>query len=147
MRRLLAIAGLPAIAGLLALAGCGSTRAPSVQASPLHDTTDSVGPYQVTAVTTGTDVTSVKVVFRAEQATQSAARPLKEIAKNRWQGGIPGYPAGTTVHWFVEAEDTDGNVGYDPPEAASGDATCLDTLGPGAKTPPGGAAYCFSVLH
>ncbi len=136
-----------ALAAAGALAACGNVNAPSVQAAPLHDTRDPVGPYQVTAVTTGTDVATVRVVFRAEGAAQAATVDLQEIARNRWQGGIPGYPAGTTVHWYVEAEDQDGNVGYDPPEAEGGDGTCLDQLAPGAPTPTGGAAYCFSVLR
>ena len=142
MRRLVLAAAV-----LGALAACGNVNAPSVQAAPLQDTRDPVGPYQVTAVTTGTDVATVGVVFRAEGAPQAATVDLKEIARNRWQGGIPGYPAGTTVHWYVQAVDQDGNVGYDPPQAELGDATCLDQLPAGAATPAGGAAYCFSVLR
>lgn len=139
--------GLALACGLVLAAGCGQVTPPTVEAAPLGDTRDAIGPYLVSAVVSGPNVTQVRAYHRAEGAPQAGMVDLKEVEPGRWQGDLPGYPAGTTVHWFVEAEDQDGNVGYAPPEAELGDSVCVDTLKPGSKTPPGGASYCFSVLR
>lgn len=139
----------PALAlALLALTACANTEAPTVQAAPLHDTRDALGPYLVSAVAEDNrGVAAVRAYYRAEEAPQAGVVLLDEVDPGRWQGELPGYPGGTTVHWFVEVEDVDGNLAYDPPEAELGDAACVDALDPEAPVPDGGAAYCFTVLR
>lgn len=131
-----------------ALVGCANPDIPSVQANPLADTRDSIGPYSVSVVVVeNRGIAAVRLFYRASTAPQAAQTELTQVADGRYAGSIPGYPIGTTIHWLVEAEDIDGNIGYDPPEAEFGDSGCVADLGPEDPVPPDGAAFCFSVLR
>ncbi len=138
-----------AVIGLLCLAiGCAGDVSPVVEVAPLADTRDPLGPYTVTArVLEHRGLERVRLYYRADDASRAEIISMDELMDGRFEAAIPGQPAGTRIHWFVEAEDVDGNMGYAPLAAEWGDESCIDTLDPKAPVPEGGAAFCFSVLH
>ncbi|MDF1562080.1 MAG: hypothetical protein P1V51_03505 [Deltaproteobacteria bacterium] len=141
MRRL---ASILACLGLLA---CADPNAPVVEATALGDTRDPLGPYAVAVVVReNREIAAVRLSFRSAEAATAEVLLMEDRGDGRFTGEIPGYPAGAELHWFVEAEDGDGNFGYAPWQAEYGDASCVDALGPEDPLPEGGAAYCFSVL-
>ena len=125
---------------------CANVEAPVVEASPLEDTRDILGPYSVAArVLEHRGLTQVRLFFRDASEERAQIVPMEEVLPDRFVAGIPGMPPGTQVHWFVEAEDVYGNLGYATPTAEWGDESCVDwESGQGLPTP--GSAYCFSVL-
>lgn len=152
----------PALAVLLAATACANIDAPVVQAAPLRDTRDTLGPYRVGAVVDeNRTLTAVRLYHRPEGSAQAAVVELTEVAAGRFEGDMPGYGAGAVVHWFVEAEDADGNLGYSPEGAELGDGACVTSLSVCDGTLPcesgtclggvcvdgdTGAAWCFTVL-
>lgn len=131
----------------LCFLGCADPNPPVVEATALGDTRDSLGPYAVAVVVReNREVAAVRLTYRNAEAETAEVVPMEEHGDRRYVGEIPGYPAGAEIHWFVEAEDVDGNFGYAPWQAEFGDTTCLAAVDPADPLPEGGAAYCFSVL-
>ena len=122
---------------LAALAACSSISPPVVEASPLPDTTDTRGPYQVLARVHSKErrgISSVELVWHnaAVGPGQAVRVVMQPDESGNWQGQIPGLGRGAIVAYHVEALDDAGDRGYDPPESERA-ARC-------------GAEYCFSVL-
>lgn len=135
-------------AALLLASSCADVVPPAVEVAPLADTRDELGPYTVTAqVVEHREINEVRLYHRDENAERAEIVLMEEILPGRFEAGIPGRMAGTSVHWFLEAEDIYGNLGYAPAEAEWGDEVCVDTLPEDEGVPEGGAAYCFSVLR
>lgn len=129
------------------LGACADPEPPVVEATPIGDTRDTLGPYTVSAIVReNREVAAVRLSFRSAEVDLAEVVAMHPDGERRWTGEIPGYPVGAEVHWFVEAEDADGNVGYAPWQAELGDGRCLKDLDPQADVPDEGAAYCFVVL-
>ena len=136
------------VGAVLLATGCAGAEPPFVQVTRLSDTRDTLGPYQVRVVAIDDrEVASVQLYYRSEAVAGAAAVPLERSGEDTFEGEIPGFPPGTTVHYFVEAVDSDGHAAYDPPEARFGDARCIESSSPDGPPPDAGAAYCFRVLR
>ncbi len=144
MRRIvLTLLALPFIACL----ACADPDPPVVEAVGLGDTRDTLGPYAVAVVIReNREVASVRLTYRSAEAQSAEVVAMDHQGDRRWTGEIPGYPVGAEIHWFVEAEDVDGNFGYAPWQAELGDVACLRDVDPSDPLPAQGAAYCFTVL-
>lgn len=102
------------LASLLALAvaaACGSTR-PMVDVVPLGDTTDTAGPYEITAVVTESDrVAAAWIVWFTGNAAAPQPVPLvRQKTSDIWRGELPGQPEGSTIRWRVEVETDEGEL-------------------------------------
>lgn len=108
------------LASLLSLAfavacGAGGTK---VDVLPLADTTDTVGPYEITAVVSDSDHVADARVFWFT-GDREAPRPISFVRQqdsDRWTAELPGHPAGSTIRWRVEVETDDGELVRLPPE-------------------------------
>jgi hypothetical protein len=105
------------MAALLCFA-CADTAPPViVNVAQLTDTTDSVGPYTVTAVVRDDrGIDSVTLYYTADQ---SAAPSFKAVLMDAvdgdlYSGEIAGFPAGANVKYFVEAKDTSASYARSP---------------------------------
>lgn len=80
------------------------------------DTYDITGPYKIETTVTDRSLTNVKLVYRVNGGSWA------EVAMTNPQGDgyeaeIPGAPSGSTVEYYISAEDSDNNVTTDPPGA------------------------------
>jgi len=119
---------------LAMLAACSPIEPPVVEGSPLPDTSDTRGPYPVAArVRTRRDLRIVELVWHnaAVSAGQAVRVRMERDDAGAWRAGIPGQGPGAVVAYHVEAEDSEGDRGYDPPDSERV-ARC-------------GAEYCFTV--
>ena len=117
--------------GLL-LCACSPVEAPTVDLSALDDTADTQGPYPVEAhVTSRRSLTRVELVFH--EGDLPAARILMQADElGIFRADLPGFGAGATVSYHVEALDDRDDRGYGPERAAA--------------RPGCGAELCFHVL-
>jgi len=125
----------PALLLLLAL-GCSPIEPPVVDASALSDTTDTTGPYEVTArVQAQRSISTVTLVWRnlAADAVDANRVPMLEDSSGVWRADIPGAGVGAQIAFHVEATDTSGDT-TDAPLAGSasqcGDEFCFRVLSP-----------------
>lgn len=82
----------------------------------LENTTDTEGPYIVqTKVTDETEVVSVTLKYEVGAGWTEVE--MSPIGGDFYQAGIPGQPPGTTIKYYIEAVDNDGNISTDPPTA------------------------------
>jgi hypothetical protein len=119
---------------LLCASACSPIEPPVVDASALPDTTNIVGPYQVTArVQARRTIESVVLVWQdlSEPTVQAERVAMTENSSGVYVGEIPGYGAGAQIAYHVEATDSSGDTAADP------------TFGSAAQC---GDDYCFNVL-
>jgi len=137
MRRHLSALLLPAALGA-ALAACSPIEIPVVDASSLPTTTNLTGPYEVTArVQARRTIESVVLVWEnaAVDTVQAQRVPMSQDASGVYSASIPGQGPGAQIAYHVEATDSEGDTGFDPPAGSSGstNAGCGDN-------------YCFDVV-
>lgn len=96
----------------LAVAIACGTGVPTVDVLPLADTTDTVGPYEITAVIAESDrITAARVVwFTGDAAAPKPVPFVRQDASDRWKAELPGQPGGSTVRWRVEVETDEGDL-------------------------------------
>jgi hypothetical protein len=106
------------VAVLLLLCACASpVEPPMVQVSPLDDTTDTRGPYAVTArVTSKRNLRSVELVWHdfAAGPLATARVPMAQDDLGLFRAAIPGHGAGARIGYGVEAVDDEGDRAADP---------------------------------
>jgi hypothetical protein len=110
------------LAAVLALAACDNQPPAFVERSEVSNTDIEDGPYEVRALLRDVSgIASVRVLY-APQGGLADDRGLSEMVlvgenpeTGRYAGLIPGFPLGTEIAWGVEACDTRGNCGIDPP--------------------------------
>ncbi|MFO0984869.1 MAG: M20/M25/M40 family metallo-hydrolase [Planctomycetota bacterium] len=116
------IAALATVAGLVDL---------DLQHAALGDQEDSAGPYVVVAKVSsliGTNVTGVTLSWRTGGAfTDVPMLPTKNPGE--WIAQIPGQAAGSTVSYYLNAVDDQGNREWLPDGASAGDATFTFKVG------------------
>ena len=101
---------------------CADGEAPViVETTQLIDTADEFGPYEViTKVFDNRGVDEVLLYYGRQsvgaEGVKTVSEKMKEIGDERYRGEIPGFPVGTTVIYYVEAVDLDGNRSRDPEE-------------------------------
>ncbi|MBI5529267.1 MAG: hypothetical protein HY897_23325 [Deltaproteobacteria bacterium] len=106
-------ATLSSLLAIAFIAACADTEPPALlDVTQLPDTTDTVGPYTVTAVARDDrGVESVTLYYTgdtSENATFKAA-VMTQVEDDLYSGEIAGFPAGARVRYFVEAEDASAN--------------------------------------
>jgi len=122
-----------ALGGLLAVSACSPIEPPQVDASALPDTTNSSGPYEVTArVQARRSIESVVLVWEntSEDTVQAIRVAMVADIAGVYHGEIPGQGAGALIAFHVEATDSSGDTAADP------------TFGSVAQC---GDQYCFHV--
>jgi hypothetical protein len=101
-----------------AAASCADTLPPViVEVTQLPDTTDTVGPYTVTAVVRddrGVEEVTLYYTAGAEAAPTFKAVAMTLVQGDLYTGDIAGYPAGANVKYFVEAKDTSASYTRSP---------------------------------
>ena len=118
----------------LSLAGCSPQEPLIVDSSALPDTTDTQGPYLVTARVEGRlGVDGVVLVWQnLTESTVTAQRvTMTQDSAGAWSGGIPGQGIGALIAFHVEATNQSGDVSSDP--LAGSTSECGDQ-------------YCFHVV-
>jgi len=84
------------------------------QTTRLGDTPDTGGPYGISTRVEDENLSGVFLLYRAagsgdyHSLEMSAEEPL-------FSGNIPGQPDGTVVEYYIRAEDSFGNLAFDPP--------------------------------
>jgi hypothetical protein len=106
------LALIPALGLVAALASCGASGAPSVDVAVPADTTDPVGPYEVTAAIRGrSNVVDARLRWFVGDAASARNVPLvREAGTDRWRAGIPGAARGSIVRFVVEVYDDEGHL-------------------------------------
>ncbi|MGA1866379.1 MAG: zinc ribbon domain-containing protein, partial [Thermoplasmatota archaeon] len=87
---------------------------PSIDHEPHPDTEDTIGPYIITAEVSddNLDPDLVKVHFTTGGLVETVS--MSEVSAGIFEGSIPGQSKGTTVHYYISASDTSGNIGLSP---------------------------------
>jgi hypothetical protein len=81
----------------------------------LADTAATSGPYVVeSTVTDDIGIRSTSLVYKTGAGTFRVAMTRDG---ERFRGEIPGQPNGTSVRYWIETTDSDGNTATDPPDA------------------------------
>ena len=81
-------------------------------------TDDTTGPYRVwVSITDDMSITQAYLLYRREKTSPFHSVTMDEIIPFLYKGLIPGQAAGTTVQYYLKAEDDSGNVALDPPGA------------------------------
>jgi hypothetical protein len=100
---------------------CADTEPPAlVDVTQLPDTTDTVGPYTVTAVARddrGLESVTLYYTGDTSEGARFKAASMTRVQGDLYSGEIAGFPAGARVRYFVEAEDTSANRARVPPGA------------------------------
>ena len=139
------LAGL-LLASTLATAACGGP-APVVFTSPLVDTRDTLGPYPIRAQVRDLEASALTLYYRVEGFEGLGEVAGEPLGQGEWELRLPGQAASSRVHWYLVAFDADGApAAWAPSSAEGGDLACLQGPDSG-EIPPGGAAFCFSVLR
>jgi len=89
-------------------AGPDST-GPSITHIPLTDTIDPVGPYQVAATIYDISRVGYADLHHSINGISYVVDPMSNPSGNQWLGSISGQSPGTTVRYFISAQDTLGN--------------------------------------
>ena len=98
---------------MLTVAACADDKPPAlIDVTQLADTTDTVGPYTVTAVAKddrGLD--SVTLYYTPDKAVDASfkAVEMQRVQGDLFSGEIAGFPVGAVVRYYVEAKDTSAN--------------------------------------
>lgn len=102
---------LPISAAIAFGTACGATL-PVVDVLPLADTTDTAGPYEITAVVADSDrVVAAWVLWFTGDTTAPQMVPLvRQKTSDIWSAGLPGQPEGSTIRWRVEVETDEGEL-------------------------------------
>ena len=99
--------------GVLLCVSCADGTPPVlIDVTELPDTTDSVGPYTVTAVARDDrGIASVTLYYTADQRPDPAFKAIEmtSVDGDLYAGEIAGFPEGAEVRYFVEAGDTSAN--------------------------------------
>ena len=123
------------LALLLFVAACSPVEPPIVEASPLADTADVRGPYEVTAkVQARRALDRVELVFHNLAAGAASVRVPMQQGAGLWTGNIPGHGRGARIAFHVEAVDSSGDLGVAPPrsdiEGGCGVELCFSVVPP-----------------
>ena len=119
---------------LSTLAACSPQEPLVIDAASLPDTTDTQGPYQVTARVSGRlGVDGVVLVWEnlTESSVVANRVTMTEDSSGIWSAGIPGQGIGAQVAYHVEATNQSGDVSTEP--LAGSASQCGDQ-------------YCFHVV-
>ena len=83
--------------------------------TPLADTGDTGTDYVVAAGVSSylAAVSSATLYYRINGGAYQSAG-MNQISGATWQAAIPQQPVGTTIDYYIEADDTAGNHGYSP---------------------------------
>ncbi|MBN1389266.1 MAG: zinc ribbon domain-containing protein [Candidatus Thermoplasmatota archaeon] len=87
---------------------------PSIDHEPHPDTEDTVGPYIITADVSDNDLDDDLVELHYSTGGSVETVPMSEVSSGTFEGEIPGQSKGTTVHYYITASDTSGNIGVSP---------------------------------
>jgi hypothetical protein len=100
---------LPCLA--LLLSACGDDQAPRILTVDFPvDTTDTEGPYVVTAVVTDNlGVHAVYLLMTTDPEGAYARERMPEVSEGHYEHALPGLPPESTLFLVVEAVDVDGN--------------------------------------
>ena len=102
----------------LSLCTCADTTPPViVDVAQIGDTTDTVGPYTVTAVVTDDrGIEAVTLYYTADQSARPSFKAvlMESVEGDLYAGVIAGFPAGANVKYFVEAKDTSASYTRSP---------------------------------
>lgn len=86
------------------------------------DTSDEVGPYQVTLTATSNlsaSITSATLNYRVGSSGSFSAVAMSPGAGATWLGSIPGTPSPARVFYYAQVTDSFGNTAFDPPLAGA----------------------------
>jgi len=89
---------------------------PTITHTPLHDTSDTDGPYTVSAVIAtpnGLQPGATKVFWRSAGGSWNEV-VMTNTGGNTWQADIPGQPDGTWVNYYIEAMDVNSHKTASP---------------------------------
>ncbi|MCF7801705.1 MAG: choice-of-anchor D domain-containing protein, partial [Candidatus Marinimicrobia bacterium] len=79
-------------------------------------TMDTAGPYVIEAlITDNTELATTSLYYTTDGNTYTEV-PMTDMGDDVYSGDIPGQPVGTTVGYYVMAEDTSGNSAVMPEE-------------------------------
>ncbi|MCF7842292.1 MAG: choice-of-anchor J domain-containing protein, partial [Lentisphaeria bacterium] len=79
-------------------------------------TMDTAGPYVIEAlITDNTELAATSLYYTTDGNTYTEV-PMTDMGDDVYSGDIPGQPVGTTVGYYVMAEDTSGNSAVMPEE-------------------------------
>ncbi|MCE5271995.1 dockerin type I domain-containing protein [bacterium] len=98
--------------------------APSIQgAAGPASSADTHGPYTVNAQVSDEHLMDVYLYYRAATDTIYQRVTMTAGADSRYSGGIPGFPAGTQVFYYMRVRDLKWNTTYWPADYASAPAS------------------------
>ena len=81
----------------------------SIQHTPLTDTADNTGPYQVEAeVASDEAITEVSLHWRNDPELPFTVLPMTAAKSTRYVASLPGQPYGTNVEYFIRARNAGG---------------------------------------
>ncbi|TAH41793.1 MAG: T9SS type A sorting domain-containing protein [Bacteroidetes bacterium] len=83
----------------------------------LHDTYNAASPYQVDArILHRSGISQASIYFRTDTLNpyQSTSMNLSSSANDTWTGFIPAQPAGSKVHYYIQAEAVSGKLQVRP---------------------------------
>ena len=123
------------------MVACGTDQKPVfITTTILGNTTDQLGPYQVTTVILDDrGINRVLLHYKSLSSDTFRAVTMTRLDSQTWRGGIPGFAAGTTVVYYVEAfdasvEDPATDPTFAPAEVYS--FSIVSTLPADAVAPP-----------
>ncbi|GAB4306450.1 MAG: hypothetical protein Kow0090_21640 [Myxococcota bacterium] len=101
--------------------GCADIEPPRIlDTTILKNTADSLGPYEILAtVSDDREIRDVHLYFGGGNdetpEAELARRKMEKVSDETYRAEIPGFPVGSTVIYFIVAQDMEGNIARDPP--------------------------------
>jgi hypothetical protein len=97
------------VADILVTSGGPDIYPPNISFVPLGDTMDEVGPYVLNATITDYSGVQSATFYHGFDGASFSSQPMVHGSGNTWTASFGGYPAGTTVYYFVSAMDSSEN--------------------------------------
>ena len=82
---------------------------PNISFTPFEDTMDEVGPYVMNATITDYSGVQSATFYHGFNGTSFSSQPMVYGGGNAWTASFGGYPAGTTIYYFMTATDSSEN--------------------------------------
>ncbi|MBU1707352.1 choice-of-anchor J domain-containing protein, partial [bacterium] len=107
------------IADVPVISGGPDEYPPNIAFTPLNDTMDETGPYGLNATVTDYSGVEGATFYYGFNGVNFSSQAMTYEGSNIWSASFGGYPAGTTVYYFIAATDSSENHNSDSSDVYS----------------------------
>ena len=107
------------IADVLVISGGPDEYPPNIAFTPFNDTMDETGPYVMDATITDYSGVESATFYHGFNGVDFTSQAMTYGGSDIWSASFGGYPAGTTIYYFVSAMDSSENHNMDSSDVYS----------------------------